>query len=71
MLEICSARKFYIQQISPHYRSEGRRQGTGAIFLGEIGNLKYEKVARIFKESYTHHEEKFIILTLYGLRKSI
>ena len=34
-------------------------------FLGEIGNLKYEKVTEIFKESYTHHEEKFITLTLY------
>ena len=24
------------QAISPHYRSEGRRQGSGAVFLGEI-----------------------------------
>ena len=24
------------QRISPHYRSEGRRQGSGAVFLGEI-----------------------------------
>ena len=54
-----------INFISPHYRSDGRRQGSGAIFLGEIGNLKYEKVTRIFKESYTHHVEKFITLTIY------
>ena len=27
-----------------------RRQGSGAVFLGEFGNLKYEKVTWIFKE---------------------
>ena len=34
--------------INPHYHSEGRRQGSGAVFLGEIGNRKNEKLKRIF-----------------------
>ena len=50
--------------INPHYRSEGRRQGSGAVFLGEVQSLNtiewpiakkratmYEKIAR-FKRKW-------------------
>ena len=27
------------QRINPHWRSEGRRQGSGAVFLGEMESV--------------------------------
>ena len=40
-------------RINPHYRSEGRRQGSGAVFWAKLVILciLYEKVTRILKET--------------------
>ena len=41
----------HLSTINPHCRSEGRRQGSDAVFLGEIGNPIDEKVTRILNEN--------------------
>ena len=39
------------KKINAHYRSEGRRRGSGAVFLAESENLKYEKLLFLSKRA--------------------